>query len=139
MQAGKQLTMVLVSVQKQKQHKASCELEQPESAFLHCLEQLDEDAWAQTLLPKLHTSGSAANVALTCCHLRALVHGNLSSLKFGLHLTGLNPVQIEQWTAPLPAHFPKCLTVKVSLGPDGSYVSAASLLPALSRQVQRRL
>lgn len=46
------------------------------SALLRCLQQLDNDAIAEVLLPKLVKAGAAGHVARTCSFLRQLVQQN---------------------------------------------------------------
>jgi hypothetical protein len=44
-------------------------------------------------------------------------------------------MQLEAWTAAVPQHFPKCISVHLSLPDDSSYMGVSALLPALARQV----
>ena len=109
---------------------------EPTSGFLHLLEHLAEDAWSQALLPKLVAGGSAANLALTCTTMRTHVQGNVGRLTWrSQHVQGATPMQLEAWTAAVSQHFPKCVSVHLSLPDDSSYMGVSALLPALARQM----
>jgi hypothetical protein len=115
---------------------ASAHSAEPKLGFLHLLEHLAEDAWAQALLPKLLAGGSAANLALTCTTMRTHVQGNVGRLSWkAQHIQGATPMQLEAWTAAVPQHFPKCVSVHLSLPDDSSYMGVSALLPAVARQV----
>jgi hypothetical protein len=106
------------------------------SAFLHLLEQLAEDAWSQTLFPRLVAAGSAGILALTCSTMRAHVHSSVLQLRFQVqHVQDVNPYQLETWTASIPQHFPTCTAVALNLPTNNSYMGVSALLPALTRQV----
>jgi hypothetical protein len=114
---------------------ASAQPAAPTSGLLHLLEHLAEDAWSQALLPKLLAGGSASNLALTCSTMRTHVQGSVERLTWrSQHVQGGTPMQLEAWTAAVPQHFPKCVSVHLSLPDDSSYMGISALLPALARQ-----
>jgi hypothetical protein len=103
------------------------------SALLHCLSQLNTDAWAQVLLPKLIEQGSAANVALTCSQLRELCYSSRQCINLGAFLDSSEPSSLKSVVSGLPMHFPYCSAVSLRLGSDKSYHTMPYLLPALAQ------
>lgn len=83
----------------------------------------------------LAADGSAGNVALTCSCMRTHVHGNVQQISFqAQHIQEASLMQLEAWTAALPQHFPKCVSVRLALPNDDSYAGVSGLLAALARQ-----
>lgn len=106
---------------------------QQHSALLHCLSQLNSDAWVQVLLPTLVEQGSAAEVALTCSQLRDLCFSSRQSIDLGDLYDSPSFGELGSWMQGLPLHFPNCTTVSFKLGSEGSYHTIPYLLPALAR------
>jgi len=104
-----------------------------QSPFLHCLQQLNDDAWAQVLLPKLIEQGSAAAVALTCSQLRDLCNQYVEVIDLRRLDADTELCALEEWMQPLPAHFPNCILAKLAFFVESSYVAVQYLLPAISR------
>jgi hypothetical protein len=102
------------------------------SALLHCLSQLNTDAWAQVLLPKLVDQGSAAAVALSCSQLRDLCYSSRQSLKLGALLDSTDSWGLRSELQNLPANFPNCSSVSLELKSDTCYNSMPCVLPALA-------
>jgi len=109
-----------------------------QSPFLHCLQQLNDDAWTQVLLPKLIEQGSAADVALTCSQLRDLCNHNVETIDLKALAEEEDVRDFDRWLQPLPAHYPNCKSAELSLKGDSSYVGMLYILPALARWVQSR-
>jgi hypothetical protein len=105
------------------------------SALLRCLSQLNSDAWAQVLLPKLVEQGSADKVALTCRQLRDLSFSSIQKLDLCDPHNSPSNSQLGLWMEALPTHFPDCTTVTVTLCSEGSYHAMPYVLPALARLV----
>lgn len=102
------------------------------SALIRCLQQLDDDVWAEVLLPKLVKDKSAAAVAASCSTLRKLCHGSVR--KLNLIAVGCSSAMTgRRQFAALHQHFPDCTTVKVALSGDSSYLIAPAILEGLSR------
>jgi hypothetical protein len=104
---------------------------QEKSALLRCLSQLNDDAWAQVLLPKLIAQGSAQAVAGTCSQLRDLCFGGVRSLDLSSLQDSSDTSNLEAWLAPIPSHFRHVITVKLLFNKESTYHAAAYLLPAL--------
>lgn len=100
------------------------------SALLRCLQQLDDDAIAGVLLPKLVDAGAASNVTLTCKHLRELMQRNVSRLCFRSYSNGR---KMEKLISTLPKRFPRCERVLLLYKGDSSYLFGQLLMPALAR------
>jgi len=108
----------------------------PGSPLLHCLQQLNDDVWAQVLLPKLIANKSAHAVALTCTQLRSLCQRSHQQLDLtGLASEGTDTVSVKAYTETLAQHFPSCNAVKLLLSHSHGYVVTPCILEALSRQV----
>jgi len=103
------------------------------SPLLHCLQQLNDDAWTEVLLPKLIEQGSAAGVALTCSQLRDLCNHNVETIDLKSLAAEEDVRDLESWLQPLPAHYPNCKSAELSLQRDISYVGMSYILPALAR------
>jgi hypothetical protein len=108
---------------------------QQHSALLDCLSQLNSDAWAQVLLPKLVEQGSGSAAALTCRQLRDLCFSSRQSITLQGVLESAPPSDLELWMQTLPTHFPNCTTVSLVLTSDCTYHTMPLLLPALARWV----
>lgn len=101
------------------------------SAFLRCLSQLNDDAWAQALLPKLISQGSAQAVAGTCSQLRDLCFRGVRSLDLSSLQDSSDTSNLEAWVQTIPSHFKHVTTVDLAFCEEPSYHTAAYLLPAL--------
>jgi hypothetical protein len=105
-----------------------------QSELLRCLSRLDVDTWAQALLPKLISQGSARDVALTCSMLRdlcfgAVQHIDLSSVQDDEHGA------LDDWVLSIPQHFQSVTSVQLSFNDEDSYHTIPYLLPELARWV----
>jgi hypothetical protein len=98
--------------------------------------QLNDDVWAQVLLPKLIADQAAGAVAASCSSLRKLCHGTVRKLNLkAFGSTCSNAITVQHHLAALHQHFPDCSTVKMALGTDSSYLLAPAIVEGLSRQV----
>lgn len=105
-----------------------------QSPLLQCLSQLNDDAWAQVLLPKLVNQGSAPDVAASCTQLRALCFRTVQDVV----LQGTSEVDvstIDDWMSPLPACFPNCTTLALYLDCQRDYINVPHLPTACTSQV----
>jgi hypothetical protein len=109
--------------------------QQQHSALLHCLSQLNSDAWAQVLLPKLVEQGSAADAALTCSQLRDLCFDIRLKLDFGDLLAEKTPYYLTSCMHRVPAHLPNCTSVSLKISKDSSCHVLNYLMPTLERWV----
>jgi len=104
-----------------------------QSPFLHCLQQLNDDTWAQVLLPKLIEQGSVADVAQTCSQLRDLCNQYVEVIDLSSLAANADLGALEKWMQPLPARFPNCILARLKLAVGISYVGLQYMLPAIAR------
>ena len=104
----------------------------PSSALLQCLSQLDVDAWASVLLPKLVADGSAGSLAATCSQLRALCQSCVQRLDLQQLASPDNPGHIYKWMQHLGERFTNCTCVDLPLR-EGSHYEAPFVVSALAR------
>lgn len=101
--------------------------------LLRFLAQLNDDVWAQLLLPKLVADGSAASVALTCSTVRQLCQYSTQQLK--LLFGGItDTAAVRRCMEPLPERFPACSRIELSICEESSIIFP-TILDALARQV----
>lgn len=114
-----------------------------ESAFLHCLSQLNDDAWAEVLLPKLVEQGSTAALASTCSQLRQLCSTTVQHLDLRDMTTLLDRPDAFSYiidahctldtAKDLAGRFPNCKSAALDLFDDASYYHMHTVLSALAR------
>ena len=106
------------------------------SALLRCLEQLNDDVWAEVLLPKLLADQTAGAAAASCSTLRRLCHGTVKKLNLtALGSSCSDGVTVQHHLEALHQHFPSCSAVKMAVHLETSYLMAPAMLERLSRQV----
>jgi hypothetical protein len=103
------------------------------SALLDCLSQLNEDVWAQVLLPKLREQGSAVAVALTCSRLRDLCYASHTCIELGELLDTMEPNEVQARLHRLPTLCRNLQVVALHMETEDRYHDMPSILPALAR------
>jgi hypothetical protein len=92
------------------------------------LTEIPDAAW-ESLLPQLIHNKSAGSFALCCRKLRRQVQQGTKELSLSFR-----PHAALEGVDALPAHFPGCTGIKISLN-EGQQVLALSALPVLARCV----
>jgi uncharacterized protein with HEPN domain len=106
-----------------------------QSALLRCLSSLGMDTWAQVLLPKLTSQGSASDVALACSQLRDLCFGAVQHLDFSsVWDTNSEDISdVQDQLQHVAQHFKNTKAVQLLLDYQDSYHTLPYMLPALAR------
>ena len=103
------------------------------SHFLICLQHLNDDAWAEVLLPKLIKAKSASAVAASCWALRKLCHGSVRTLKLAAVGNSGSSGTVKRHLAALHQRFPDCAAVRLALAQDSCYLLAPAIVGGISR------
>jgi hypothetical protein len=103
--------------------------------LLWCINQLNNETWAQVLLPKLTAQGSVSSVALTCTTLRDLCYSSVEKLALKAVPDCVLPsiATVKSWANSLAGHFPSCTSLSVGVVCAADCELTGHLMPALAR------
>lgn len=106
-----------------------------QSPFLHCLSKLNDDNWADILLPVLIQQRSAANLARSCTKLRDLCYSSTKKLNLSSLSAIADPSTLQDRAQLLPKHFKNCKCAQLCLRHSEDHSMMQFLLPELARYV----